>query len=110
MEETTATLLTALLIAGVILIAVMLILKDPILRLIQTPSESFEESSRYLSITTTGILFIFGYNVFSAILRGMGDSKYPLYFVTIACVTNVVLDLLFEMCIRDSSNGIGNNK
>lgn len=105
MEETTATLLTALLIAGVILTVVMLILKDPILRLIQTPSESFEESSRYLSITTTGILFIFGYNVFSAILRGMGDSKHPLYFVTIACVTNIVLDLLFVAAFHMGAAG-----
>lgn len=94
MEETTATLMSTLLIAGVVLTIVMLFFKDPLLRLIQTPSESYGEARRYLTVTVAGMIFIFGYNVFSAILRGMGDSKRPLYFVTIACVTNIVLDLI----------------
>lgn len=95
MEETTATLMTILLIAAVLMTAVMSFFKDPILRLIQTPPESYDEARSYLAITLVGLLFIFGYNVFSAIMRGMGDSKRPFYFVTIACVTNIVLDVLF---------------
>ncbi|MGN0204614.1 MAG: MATE family efflux transporter [Coprococcus sp.] len=101
MEEATATLMTTLLIAAVIITVLMLVFKDSVLRLIQTPAESYEEASRYLTVTVIGLIFIFGYNVFSAIMRGMGDSKRPLYFVAIACITNVVLDLLlvgrFEM-------------
>jgi putative MATE family efflux protein len=73
----------------------MLIFKGPILRLIQTPAEAFAESDRYLTVTVCGIVFIFGYNALSAILRGMGNSKQPFYFVLIACITNVALDLLF---------------
>lgn len=94
MKETTATLMTTLLIAAVILTAGMLVFKDSILHAIQTPPESYEEASRYLTVTVIGLIFIFGYNVFSAIMRGMGDSKRPLYFVAIACATNVVLDLI----------------
>lgn len=93
-KETTATLMTMLIGAAVIITAIMLIFKDSVLRLIQTPAESFEESSRYLTVTVIGIIFIFLYNVLSAIMRGMGDSKRPLYFVLVACVTNIILDLV----------------
>lgn len=91
-EEVTATLMTTLLIAGAVITALMIFLRVPILHLIQTPPEAFEEADRYLVVTCTGILFIFAYNVLSAVQRGMGDSKRPFYFVLIACVTNIVLD------------------
>lgn len=95
MEETMATLMTVLLIVAIIMTAVMSFLKDPLLHLIQTPQESYAEARSYLAITLVGLVFIFGYNVFSAIMRGMGDSKRPFYFVTIACVTNIILDVIF---------------
>lgn len=94
LEETVATLMTMLLIAAVVMTAVMSNLKDSILHLIQTPPESYDEARSYLAITLLGLVFIFGYNVFSAIMRGMGDSKRPFYFVTIACFTNIILDLI----------------
>lgn len=94
MEETIATLMTTLVIAAVIITAVMLVLKVPVLKLIKTPAESFAEADRYLTVTVLGIIFIFGYNVLSAVMRGMGDSKRPFYFVLAACVINIVLDLV----------------
>lgn len=94
MEETIATLMTTLVIAAVIITAIMLFLKVPVLRLIKTPTESFDEANRYLTVTVAGIIFIFGYNVLSAIMRGMGDSKRPFYFVLIACVINIILDIV----------------
>ncbi|NCB04514.1 MAG: MATE family efflux transporter [Clostridia bacterium] len=95
MQRTVSTLITALSYAALFITALMLVFKNPILRLIQTPAESFAEASAYLLVTSLGILFIFGYNALSGILRGMGDSKRPFYFVLIACITNIVLDLLF---------------
>ena len=95
MRRAVATLMTTLICAAVIITVVSLLLKTQILGWIRTPEESFEEASRYLTVTLTGIIFIFGYNVLSAVMRGMGDSKRPFYFVLIACVTNIVLDLLF---------------
>ena len=94
MARTTATLITLLTLVAVALTAGMLLFRDGILRICQTPTESYAEASNYLTVTVLGIIFIFGYNVFSAIMRGMGDSKRPFYFVSIACVTNIVLDLL----------------
>jgi len=95
MRETIGTLFTSLLIAAAVLTVGIVLVQDPILRLIRTPEDSFSEAHDYFFITMLGTVFIFGYNALSAIMRGMGDSKNPLYFVAIACVINIVLDLLF---------------
>jgi putative MATE family efflux protein len=95
LKRVTATIITLLLVLGLGITALMLVFKGPVLRLIRTPPESYIESDRYLWVTVTGIVFIFGYNALSAILRGMGNSKHPFYFVLIACITNIVLDLIF---------------
>jgi putative MATE family efflux protein len=105
LRRVTATLITLLLIVALGLTLLMLLLKGPILRVIKTPAESYGEADRYLSITVAGLIFIFGYNAFSAILRGMGDSKHPFYFVLIACITNVLLDLLFVAVFKWSAFG-----
>jgi putative MATE family efflux protein len=94
LKRVTATLITLLILVGLGITALMFFLRVPILRLIRTPEESFAESSRYLSVTLTGIIFIFGYNALSAILRGMGNSRQPFYFVLAACIANVILDLI----------------
>jgi putative MATE family efflux protein len=94
MSESIKTLITFLLVAAVVMSVTMFLLADTILRLMQTPPEAYKQAKDYLDITVAGTIFIFGYNAFSAILRGMGDSKRPLVFVTIACVVNVFLDLL----------------
>jgi putative MATE family efflux protein len=100
LTRVTATIITVLLALGLALSFIMFFLREPVLRLIRTPVESFDESSRYLTVTLTGIVFIFGYNALSAILRGMGNSRQPFYYVTAACVTNVILDLLFVAVFR----------
>lgn len=93
--ETIGTMLTLSLIAAVIFTGAMLLATDPILRALQTPAEAFSRAHDYVVIASCGILFIFGYNAISAMLRALGDSKSPLIFITIACICNVVLDLLF---------------
>ncbi|HOQ07135.1 MAG TPA: MATE family efflux transporter [Clostridiales bacterium] len=95
MRESIGTLLTFLLASAVVLTVSMMLLADTILHLMQTPAEAYDKAREYLNITLTGTIFIFGYNAFSAILRGLGDSRRPLIFVSIACGINVVLDLLF---------------
>jgi Na+-driven multidrug efflux pump len=82
-----------------------MLLADIILNLIRTPQESYAEARSYLNITLLGTVFIFGYNGFSAILRGLGDSKRPLIFVSIACGVNVLLDLLFVGVFKMASSG-----
>jgi len=93
-KETIGTLLTFLLIVGIAFTIIMLMVSDKVLWLLQTPEESYQQARDYLDITLLGTVFIFGYNAFSAILRGFGDSRRPLIFVSIACAINVVLDLL----------------
>jgi putative MATE family efflux protein len=95
LERVTATIITLLIGVAVVLTGAMLALKGPTLRLIRTPPESFAEANRYLTVTVSGVVFIFGYNAFSAILRGMGNSRQPFYFVATACIANIALDLLF---------------
>jgi len=95
MNESIRTLISSLLIAAIILTVVMMILSDKILQLMQTPEESYKQARAYLNVTVLGTIFIFGYNAFAAILRGLGDSKSPLVFVAIACIINIFLDILF---------------
>ncbi len=63
--------------------------------LILLDAPSLEEATTYLKICSFGIFFIFGYNALSAILRAVGNSKKPLYFILASTSTNVVLDLVF---------------
>lgn len=93
-NESISTLLISLLVAALALTGIMLVAAPGILTLIKTPAEAYVQAREYLLITALGTISIFGYNALSAIIRGMGDSKPPLYFVTIACVLNVFLDIL----------------
>ena len=95
LTRTVGTMLTVLGILSVALTALVIIFSDQILHLIQIPPESFSEAKAYMNICMSGSVFIFGYNAIAAILRGMGDSKNPLYFVLISGVINTALDLPF---------------
>lgn len=94
MHEVIATLLISLVVAAAVLTVVMIAIVDPILHTIKTPVESYNEAKKYFIISMMGTVFIFGYNALSALMRGLGDSKNPLVFVAIACVVNILLDLL----------------
>lgn len=94
MHEVIATLLISLVVAAAVLTVVMIAVVDPILHTIKTPVESYSEAKKYFIISMMGTVFIFGYNALSALMRGLGDSKNPLVFVAIACVVNILLDLL----------------
>ena len=91
--KTVGTMFSMLAIAGAALTVIMIALSGPLLRLLNCPEESFEHAQSYLNICLGGTLFIFGYNAVSSIQRGLGDSIRPLYFVAVACVINIALDL-----------------
>lgn len=88
---------TTVLFAGVsvVLAVVLLVLVQPIVRVMSTPTEAVEGTVRYLTICFIGIPFITAYNVIASIFRGLGDSKSPMYFIAVACVANIALDYLF---------------
>ena len=105
LRKVTATTLTILPLAAIALTILTLIFKEPILTLMRTPPESYAVADRFLTVTVSGLIFIFGYNAFSAILRGMGDSKHPFYFIAAACVVNVALDFIFIPVLRMGAFG-----
>lgn len=80
---------------SVVLAVVLLVLVQPIVRVMSTPAEAVEGTVRYLTICFIGIPFITAYNVIASIFRGLGDSKSPMYFIAVACVANIELDYLF---------------
>ena len=84
-----------LVLCAVVLSAVGLFFQDTILALMNTPAEAYNGALSYSTICMMGLVFIYGYNVVSAILRGMGDSKHPFMFISIAAFLNLFLDLLF---------------
>lgn len=77
-----------------VLTVLMLLLARPFAHLMNAPEEAFSSTVRYVAVCSAGIVFIVAYNVISGILRGLGDSKMPLVFVAIACVVNIVGDLV----------------
>ena len=81
-------------IIGVLLTLVMVFFHGRIAELMHTPIEAMADTKSYILVCSAGILFIVGYNVVCGILRGLGDSRTPLYFVALACVINIVLDFI----------------
>ena len=93
-KKTIGTLFSMYMILAVIFTAVMLLLGDTLLKVLRTPEVAFTEAENYYMICMSGTIFMFAYNVISAILRGMGDSKRPLYFVLIATIVNIIGDII----------------
>ena len=89
---------------SVAMTVVALITTEPILRLINTPTEIFADATVYIKIIYWGIGGIVLYNGTSCILRALGDSKTPLYFLVASAVLNIVLDIVF---ILNFNMGVG---
>ena len=72
----------------------------PLLTLLKTPADILPNTILYIRVILVGLPVVMAYNLFSAILRSMGDSKTPLYAMIVASVTNILLDLLFVLGFR----------
>lgn len=81
-------------VIAIMLTGIMLLFVNPITRIMHTPPEAFASTIEYITICAAGVPFIVGYNGVSGVLRGFGDSKTPLYFIFIACLINVGLDMI----------------
>ena len=80
---------------SVTLTFLLLILRNAIVFAVSTPADAAAGTGDYLTICFIGIPFITAYNIISAVFRGMGDSKSPMYFIAVACAANIALDYLF---------------
>lgn len=78
----------------------LLFLTGPITALMATPSAAVLGTKQYLTICFLGIPFVTAYNIISAMFRGLGDTKSPMYFVAVACAANIALDYLFMGAMR----------
>jgi putative MATE family efflux protein len=100
-----ATMFTILLSVAVLITAVCLFLRDPILNLMNTPEDAYLQARDYSTVCMIGLVFIYGYNIVSSVLRGLGDSLHPFIFIGIAAVLNVVLDIIFVLVLDMKSGG-----
>ena len=86
---------TLFMMLSVALTIILLILADSIVSVMSTPEEAVAGTLDYLMVCFIGIPFITAYNIISSIFRGMGDSRSPMYFIAVACVSNIILDYIF---------------
>ena len=94
------TLYIVLFFTSILVGASGIIFSGTIFNLMNLPADVLPQARIYLSVYLTGSIFFFGYNGISAILRGLGDSKTPLYFLIIATIMNVLLALLFVVVFK----------
>lgn len=94
-KKTIGTMFTFLLSISLVVSVFCFGIRHSILHLLNTPTESYAFTLDYTVTCMVGLLFIYEYNIVSAILRGMGDSRRPFVFIAIAALLNIVLDLVF---------------
>lgn len=104
-QKMVGTLFTFLLSCSIMMTVVCLIIRKNILHWINMPSEAMADGEAYILVCICGLFFIYGYNLVSAILRGMGDSKHPFWFIAVASVVNLVLDILFVAILKSGTLG-----
>ena len=91
------TLSSFLMFSALGISVISILFQDVLLKLMNTPEAAYASAAEYSFICMIGLVFIYGYNMVSAVLRGMGDSKHPFIFVTLAACVNLVLDLVLVM-------------
>ena len=95
MKTAIYTTLISSVVLSLVLMAAGLAFCNPMMNLIQTPVNIFEDASLYLKIYIGGFLFLFLYNVCTGIFNSLGDSKTPLYFLIGSSLGNIILDMVF---------------
>ena len=93
-KKSVASSITLSIIATIIVTFISVISAKPLLALMNTPSNIMKDASTYIIILYAGNVAIIFYNMMAAILRALGDSKTPLYFLIVSSVLNIILDLV----------------
>lgn len=102
-ERLKSSFFLSFLIIGIVTLLInffVLLLINPLLHALHTPSEILVETKSYLQVIFYGIIFIFLYNYFVAVLRSIGNSIIPLVCLAIAAVLNIILDLVFILVFQ----------
>lgn len=106
LSEMVHTAITTSIVSGVILVFVGIILAEPALRLMDTPEDVIDQAVLYMRIYFAGMPVMMAYNFGGAILRAVGDTKRPLYYLLAAGVINVVLNLIFVIVFSMGVAGV----
>ena len=94
-QKTIGTMFTFLLGTSLVISFGCFFIRHHMLHWLNTPAESYAFTMDYTVTCIVGLFFVYGYNIVSAILRGMGDSRRPFLFIAIAASLNIVLDIVF---------------
>ena len=106
LDEVVHTSILTALLSGTFLVIVGLLLARPALEIMGTPEDVIDEAAVYMRIYFIGMPSTMAYNFGSAVLRAVGDTKRPLYFLTVSGVVNVILNLIFVIVFRMSVSGV----
>jgi putative MATE family efflux protein len=90
---------------ALIMTVIAALLHENILNWMNTPPEAWSEAKNYCLTCILGLLFIYGYNAVSGVLRGMGDSRHPFIFIALAAALNIVLDCVFVIGLNTGAFG-----
>lgn len=93
-RETIGTLFSIAFIASLIVTILGLLAYGPLFQVLHVPAASMQDACNYMKIICYGTVFVFGYNAVCSITKGFGDSKSSLYFIAVATVVNILLDIL----------------
>ena len=93
-RDTIGMLFLLSLAASIVVTVLSRAIYEPLFRALDVPAEAYPDACGYMEIICWGTVFVFGYNTVCSILKGLGDSKTPLFFVGIATILNVLLDVL----------------
>lgn len=94
-KKITANAIYITFVVGMIMSVLSIVLARPILELMNTPAENFQDALVYMRIVCGATVVVAGYNMVSSVMRALGDSTTPLIFLVVASVINIVLDLVF---------------
>lgn len=106
LDETVHTAILTSLISGVFLVFLGILLSRPLLELMATPADVIDQSILYMRIYFAGMPVMMLYNFGSAVLRAVGDTQRPLYFLAIAGVLNVLMNLFFVIVLQMGVAGV----
>lgn len=101
----TGTMCSFLLSSALVISVISIIFQDALLKFMKTPDIAYKDAAEYSLICMIGLVFIYGYNMVSAVLRGMGDSKHPFIFVSLAAAMNIILDIIFVAVVGMGAKG-----
>lgn len=99
-RRTIDTLYIFMFFASIVVSAIGIIFSEQIFRLIKLPEDAMPDAILYFRIYVSGIVLFFGFNGTAAILRGLGDSKTPLYFLILATIMNIIFDILLVIVLK----------